>query len=145
VLGLRGRDDPGTSHPDRGGFLTLRFKLDENLSPEGSVLLEAAGHEVTTVRQESLGGAPDEDIAEACRREGRCLITADEDFAQIVEYPPEEYSGIIVLWHPHPNLSRMADLLRQVVAFVQKESPVGRLWIVEPGRVRVHEPTGTRG
>lgn len=81
-------------------------------------------------------------IAEACQREGRCIITADEDFAQIVDYPPDEYSGIVVLWHPHPNLSRMTALLKQVIKLVETESPVGRLWIVEPGRIRIHEPTG---
>lgn len=142
MSGLCRGDDTGEGPPRRGGFLSLRFKLDENLSPEGRILFLAAGHDVATVSEESLGGAADRVIANACRSEGRCIITADDDFAQIVDYPPDEYNGIIVLRHPHPNLSRMTALLKQVIKLAEKESPVGRLWIVEPGRVRIHEPTG---
>lgn len=116
------------------------FKLDENLSPALKEPLVAAGHDVATAAEEGLQGEPDERIAEACRSESRCLITADEDFAQIIQYPPALYSGLIVLWHPRPSLRRMLDLLRQVVSAVEIESPRGRLWIVEPGRIRIHEP-----
>ena len=72
--------------------------------------------------------------------EGRCLITADLDFAQVLQYPPEKYVGIIVLRHPHPTLVGMRTLIRQIVVALSNESPVGRLWIVEPGRIRIHEP-----
>jgi predicted nuclease of predicted toxin-antitoxin system len=123
--------------------LILRFKLDEKLSPEGRTLFETAGHEVATVSEESLGGAPDQVIAHACQTEKRCIVTADDDFAQIVDYPPDEYCGIIILRHPHPNLARMTALLKQMIKLLEKESPIGRLWIVEPGRVRIHEPTGS--
>ena len=69
--------------------------------------------------------------------------TADEDFAQILSYPPAEYAGIVVLWHPRPTLQRLEQLVRQVVIALKSETPVGRLWIVEPGRIRIHE--GSRG
>lgn len=32
----------------------------------------------------------------------------------------------------------MRALLEQVALAVAKESPSGRLWIVEPGRIRIH-------
>ncbi|MCC6763163.1 MAG: DUF5615 family PIN-like protein [Deltaproteobacteria bacterium] len=116
------------------------FKLDENLSPALKEPLVAAGHDVATVAEEGLQGAPDERVAEACRGESRCLITADEDFAQIIRYPPALYSGLVVLRHPRPSLRRLRDLLRQVVSAVEMESPQGKLWIVEPGRIRIHDP-----
>jgi len=68
-------------------------------------------------------------------------FTADEDFAQILRYPPAQYFGLIVLRHPRPSLKRMNTLLRQVVAALQTESPQGKLWIVEPRRIRIHEPS----
>jgi hypothetical protein len=68
-----------------------------------------------------------------------CLLTLDLDFAQTTAYPPAGYSGIIVLRHPRPTLKGMAALVHQVVAMLRQESPQGRLWIVEPGRVRIHE------
>ena len=121
----------------------LRFKLDENADPRWREPLAQAGYEVSTVVEESLRGAEDEVVAEVCQKEERCLITADLDFAQILEYPPEKYMGLIILRHPHPTLAGMARLIRQIVAVLPNESPVGRLWIVEPGRIRIHEPLPT--
>ena len=116
------------------------FKLDENLSVHAGSPLTAAGHGVHTVADEKLGGANDPEIAEACKREQRCLITADLDFAQILDYPPERYAGIIVLRHPEASLEGMVALVAQIVEALATESPVGRLWIVEPGRLRIHDP-----
>jgi predicted nuclease of predicted toxin-antitoxin system len=117
----------------------LRFKFDENLDARWRVPLEEAGHQVSTVAEESLEGADDRTIAETCRSLELCLVTADLDFSQILEYPPERYAGLIALRHPYPTLARMQALVRQVAVAVTRESPVGRLWIVEPGRIRIHE------
>jgi len=51
----------------------MKFKLDENLSPVLAELLSAAAHEAHSVVQQSLGGKPDEQIIDVCRREGRIL------------------------------------------------------------------------
>lgn len=116
----------------------MRFKLDENANPRWRVPLEDAGHDVSTVADERLQGAKDSLIAEICRAEGRCLITADLGFAQVLEYPPDQHPGIIVLRHPKPTLAGMSLLIRQVVVMLDTHSPSGRLWIVEPGRIRIH-------
>jgi len=112
--------------------------LDENINPLWGEPLSKAGHEVETAAEESLQGAEDDAIAEACRKEGFCLITADLDFAQILDYPPEEYAGLVILRHPNPTLAGMQTLIRQIVAAVSGESPTGRIWIEEPGRLRIH-------
>ena len=79
-------------------------------------------------------------VAGVCRREGRCLVTADADFGQVLAYPPEQYSGIVVLQHPRPTLAGFRTLVEQLAVAVERQSPVGRLWIVEPGRLRIHDP-----
>ena len=116
----------------------MHFKLDENADPRWRQPLEKTGHVVSTVAEESLQGAEDAVVAQTCRRSGFCLVTADLDFSQILEYPPEEYAGLIVLRHPHPTLSGMCRLIEHVASALRHDSPVGRLWIVEPGRIRVH-------
>jgi hypothetical protein len=35
----------------------------------------------------------------------------------------------------------MNTLRRQVVSALQTESPQGKLWIVEPRRIRIYEPS----
>ena len=117
----------------------IAFKLDENVSPRCRAPLADAGCDVSTVGEQRLRGADDAAVADACRRERRCLITADQDFAQILDFPPPDYAGIVVLRHPRPTLPGMVALVRQVAAALSEESPVGRLWIVEPGRIRIHE------
>ena len=116
----------------------LHFKLDENADPRWRVPLEQAGNDVSTVADEGLQGADDQTLAAVCRDQHRCLITADLDFAQTIEYPPREYHGLIVLRHARPTLAGMLGLVRQVALATRDESPLGRLWIVEPGRIRVH-------
>ena len=116
----------------------MRIKLDENADPRWREPLERHGHQVSTAAEESLQGAKDSAVAETCRRLDCCLITADLDFSQILEFPPEDYPGLIVLRHPRPTLAGMSRLVQQVAAALAQDSPRGRLWIVEPGRIRIH-------
>lgn len=51
----------------------MKFKLDENLGRHSEKVLAAAGHDVSTVRQQNLQGVADEELIERCRTEGRCL------------------------------------------------------------------------
>ena len=47
----------------------MRFKVDENLPVEAADLLQAAGHEATTIHDEHLVGQPDPNVAQVCRDE----------------------------------------------------------------------------
>jgi predicted nuclease of predicted toxin-antitoxin system len=116
-----------------------RFKLDENLPRDAEALLREAGHEVETALGEGLGGNADSKIFDACRAEGRILVTLDLDFADIRLYPPSSHPGIWVLRPPALSISNTIALLKVALAAIEKESPKHRLWIVEPGRVRIHE------
>jgi hypothetical protein len=119
----------------------MRFKLDQNLDRAiGEPLIEGR-HDLKTAEEQSLQMADDPTIADVCKAERRSLITADVGFAQILDYPPDQYAGLIVLRHPRPTRRAMRTLVEQVRVACAEESPVGRLWIVEPGRIRVHLPT----
>jgi hypothetical protein len=123
----------------------MLFELDQNLDLGVAAPLIEAGHDLKTAEEESLDRAADPLIASVCQAEGRCLITADLGFAQIINYPPDEYAGLIVLWHSRPTRRAMRMLVEQVSVACANESPVGHLWIAEPGRIRIHLPTGARG
>jgi len=108
----------------------MRFKLDENLGSRSARLFPDAGHDVETVFPEGLVGANDDLLLETCIREGRCLLSLDLDFADVVRFPPHKTPGIAVL-----------RLLSDLLSMLDAESITGRLWIVEAGRIRVHENT----
>jgi predicted nuclease of predicted toxin-antitoxin system len=80
----------------------LKVKLDENLGSRAIELFRESGHEVSTVSEQNLGGASDDGLIEACRAEGRVLVTLDLDFSNVLRFPPERYAGIAVLRVPHP-------------------------------------------
>ena len=61
----------------------MKFKLDENLSPELSPLFSQAGHEAHTVLEERLSGAEDDRLFVRCIEEGRVLVTLDLDFSNL--------------------------------------------------------------
>jgi len=116
------------------------FKFDENLDPRWREPLLTQGHQVSTVDEEPLRGTDDSTLAETCRLSNRCLITADLDFAQQLLYPPDKYAGLIVLRHPNPTLAGMKKLVQHIATAIEKDSPTGQLWIVEPGRIRIRKP-----
>jgi predicted nuclease of predicted toxin-antitoxin system len=117
----------------------MKIKFDHNMDPRGAMFLKQAGHEVSTAKEQNLADAEDAAIAETCQAESRCLVTLDLDFANTVLYPPQEYFGLVVLRHPKPTAGRLLELVRQLNTALQTMNPENKLWIVEPGRIRVRE------
>ena len=118
----------------------MRFKLDENFGPKAALFLKDAGHDVMTVREEQLGGADDAAVMKACVTEKRVLITLDHDFGNVIQFPSESCSGIVVIELP-PGQSPGA-IVKGLETMLEalKENRLDRtLWIVEPGRVRIHQ------
>lgn len=120
----------------------MRLKLDENLRNSGVEALRAAGHDVETVIDEGLQTAPDQTILEACKAEGRCLITLDTDFANPFRYPPGDAEGIIVIRMTGSGKAKLlAACIERIVNALDNHQITGRLWIVDPGRIREYRAT----
>lgn len=75
----------------------MKFKLDENLPASSTAILAKAGHDVDTVADEALAGAPDQDVVAAATAAGRILISLDRGLGDIRAYPPGSHAGIVVL------------------------------------------------
>ena len=119
--------------------MAARFKLDENLPRDAEALLRKAGHGVHTVLDEQLGGNPDPRVFDASQAEDRILVTFDLDFSDIRVYPPASHAGIWVL-RPHTeSIENTLTLLRSALLVLESEPTRGRLWIIEPERVRIRE------
>jgi predicted nuclease of predicted toxin-antitoxin system len=118
----------------------VKFKLDENLGAIGQQILIADGHDVMTVSEQSLGGAADEFLFGICCDERRALVRLDQDFAQTLRFAPERSSGIIVLRiGGRLSPSKIELCMRTLMHFAKSNDPTHSLWIIEPGRVRVHD------
>jgi predicted nuclease of predicted toxin-antitoxin system len=78
----------------------MKFKLDECLNVRLATLFSDAGHDVQTVYQEKLSGAPDERVYSVCLQEERILLTQDMDFSNPLRFSPLPSQGIIVVRNP---------------------------------------------
>ena len=117
----------------------MRLKLDENIGRRGLEFLKASGHDVMTVWDQDLQGVSDQILLEVCAAEGRALVTLDRDFGEVLRFPPEKSAGIIILdIGPRTTVQGIIDRLRDFLAVVEITLVAGALWIVEPGRVRIH-------
>jgi len=118
------------------------FLIDANLPRSVVALLKSLGHDVEFARDIGLADAPDRDIATRAKRTGAVLLTRDLDFANIRQYPPEDYPGLVVL-RLHDDATAPA-IVEVVERFVREPAFLaalrGRLAILEGDRVRFRPP-----
>jgi hypothetical protein len=117
----------------------MDFLIDASLPRSTAAPVRQHGHQAVDVRDIGLGAAPDQDIAAHAQAHRFCLLTRDYDFADIRNYPPDQYAGIVVVELP---ATATPPVINQLIAdFLQLPAVLsqlpGRLAIVEPGRVRL--------
>ena len=117
--------------------MEIKFKIDENLPVEVANLLTENGYDAKTVLQENLAGTPDNNISIICQREKRTLVTLDTDFADIRMYPPQNYSGLIILRLKRQDKSNLLKVIKRLIPLLQDEQLECHLWLVDEKRVRI--------
>ncbi len=117
----------------------MKLKLDENLEFGLASLATESGCDVTTVSREGISGCSDQSLYDLCAAEQKTLITLDMGFANPLCFPPETTAGIVVLRPPRPSLGLIKSMLRDTLPHFKSGHARGRLWIVEPGIIRIHE------
>lgn len=94
------------------------------------------------MRDIGLGAASDQDIADHARQYGLALISGDQDFGNVLLFPPASYHGLVVIRPPAG--ATVAVLLSLVEQFLNdanvRANLSGRVIIVEPGRIRCRPP-----
>jgi predicted nuclease of predicted toxin-antitoxin system len=116
----------------------MHFLVDASVPRSSTLLLRQLGHDATDVRDVGMRAAADNTIAEYAKRNQLALVTRDFDFADIRNYPPGLYRGIVVLKaHEDATAEEVTNLLGGFVGRQDwLEHLTGRLAIVETWRVR---------
>jgi predicted nuclease of predicted toxin-antitoxin system len=123
----------------KGGWL-VKFKIDENLPIDVADLFRSAGHDVESVYSENLQGSPDQDLFQKCQIGNRVLATLDNDFANIIAYPPENNKSVIVLRVKDQSRDAVLKVFRRLLPELGKLTS-GQLWVVDEIRIRIREGT----
>jgi hypothetical protein len=80
------------------------------------------------------------EVFAVCVSERRPLVTLDHDFGHVLRFPPESWSGIVIFeTTPRADVDTVLARVRDLLAILQGRQLGPELWIVEPGRVRVHQ------
>lgn len=115
----------------------MKFKVDENLPDEVAAILRSAGHDAESVREEGLQGSSDATLAERCCSERRAILTLDLDFADIRQYPPARYAGILVMRLVHQDKPHVLGVVRRIISTIEGQTVAGTLWIVGEEGIRI--------
>lgn len=117
----------------------MRFFIDADLPRSTKLLLERFGHEAIDARDVGLREAKDPVIARYALDHQACLITGDFGFADVRNYPPEKFFGVVVVELPRNATGKL--ILSLIENFLKQDDLLprlqGRLAIVETGRIRL--------
>ncbi len=120
-----------------GNAVELRFITDEDVPRSTARVLRDAGFDAVDVRDVGLRGKSDGEVFAYTQRENRLLITCDMGFSNILNFPPAENKGILVV--KIPDSQPISTFNREVLRAVQEvgENLLRHLAIVEVGKVRL--------
>ena len=122
----------------------MKLKLDENLPVTLAVRLREVGHDADTVRDEGLGGHPDDAVWQAAQREGRFLVTQDLDFSDTRKFAPGTHCGILLVRVPDLEQWRVSDYVMGWLSAAESPTWPGCVVVATPHRVRVLRPAPVR-
>ncbi|WP_341524988.1 DUF5615 family PIN-like protein [Nostoc sp. UHCC 0302] len=114
----------------------MKLKLDENIDLRVVTLLQLAGHDVATVPGQGLSSAPDAEVIDVCRCEGRCLVTCDRGFGNRLKYNPSTYSGIVIIRLPSRyTFADWREAIEILITGLESADVIGKLWIIQQAKI----------
>jgi predicted nuclease of predicted toxin-antitoxin system len=118
----------------------VNFKLDENLPVSSAAILTSAGHDVDTVTDEDLVGAPDRDVVAAATAGGPILVSLDRGLGDIRAYPPGRHAGIVVLRLTDQSAAAATKAVSDLAALTDPDSLAGTVAVMQRGLLRIRHP-----
>lgn len=99
-------------------------------------LLDEWGYETYLTIDYLPADATDKRIIEFLLDKDYVLLTIDKGFANVTDYPPGKYPGIIVLRHKSGDEVDLDQILQMMLRELYRDQLRGTLVIVSPGRYR---------
>ena len=120
----------------------LRFLADQCVPTAVIETLRDAGYEVWSLRDYLPIESPDFVVISKAQELGMILISLNGDFANISNYSPNNYQGIVALQirnHPEVLPQIVSRLIDYLSANPDIEHYTGKLFLVEVHRIRIRQ------
>jgi Domain of unknown function (DUF5615) len=108
----------------------MKLKLDENLPVELLEELRGAGHDVDTVQEEGIVGAPDPIVLSRAKADSRVLLTLDKGIGDLRAYPPAAFFGIVLLRPPSSGSLSALRFAQEHLHPILEHDLTGRLVVI---------------
>jgi predicted nuclease of predicted toxin-antitoxin system len=100
-------------------------------------LLQTWGYNASLLTEHIAADSTDADVIALAQNLDAVLLTADLDFANILNYPPGSYAGIIVMRYDAAEEMALTHTLQQALEVLYRDSLRNILVIIEPTRYRI--------
>lgn len=117
----------------------LRFLADMNLSPLTVEALREEGYEIIRVSKLLPVYAPDVEILELARQQGRVVITQDLDFSALLALGGYDRPSLITLRLTNTTPSVVTERLRQILPRIESFLSEGHAVTVDDTSIRVRK------
>jgi predicted nuclease of predicted toxin-antitoxin system len=117
----------------------MSLLLDHNVPRKYLRLLQEWGYESTVLDEHIAADADDADVIALAQELDAVLLTADLDFANILDYPPADHAGIVVMRYEATDETGITATLKQALTDLYRDDLRGALVIVEPQRYRIRK------
>ena len=113
------------------------FLVDEDLSRKLAPKLRALGLQAEDVRDLGFAAAADEVILEYAIAHRRTVVTADVQFANMVDTADPQHPGVLLVRYPNEiSVRRVNEELAAVLTSLAGDDLTGQLIVLEPGGLR---------
>jgi predicted nuclease of predicted toxin-antitoxin system len=117
--------------------VSARLKVDADLPRQVADILSSCGHDAVTVMAQGWQGASDEVLWHRVQAEGRWLVTADKEFADLRRHPPGSHAGVILLRPQEESRRAYLELAATAMEQLKLQEMAGSVAVVTERGIRI--------
>lgn len=120
--------------------MSVRVKIDEDLSKQVADIFAAHGYDAMTVVAQGWQGLTDQELWPRVQQEGRWLVTADKGFGDQRTYPPGSHAGVVLFRLDEESRRGYLELAQATLERLDLAGLTGSVVVVTPRGIRIRKP-----